>query len=175
MNYDRIKTEGPNDDLKSSIHASDFFDSDPDHSTSGGLAASAYELDDLIPNTIEEQDAYINETSHKFLDPAQGFYIDHIQDDSNHEGESAVDKVPTNYKRSLSTRSIGSNIKTTSSSSLTGYSFPIFPHPSPHINCPTSMMTTSSSSRSIAVSIPHRPQSVATTSSTNSGKVKAAV
>ncbi|KAI8458549.1 hypothetical protein BY996DRAFT_6410833 [Phakopsora pachyrhizi] len=156
MNYDRIKTEGPNDDLESSIHASDFFYSDPDPSTSGGLAASAYELvessdlssddsgsplslkteissseddsdrawsnspspagnqthhplnvnnlfsdlhqDDLIPNTIEEKDAYINETSHRFLDPAQGFCIDHIQDDSNHEGESAVDKVPTNYK-----------------------------------------------------------------------------
>ncbi|CAH7673228.1 hypothetical protein PPACK8108_LOCUS8102 [Phakopsora pachyrhizi] len=158
MNYDRIKTEGPNDDLKSSIHASDFFDSDPDHSTSGGLAASAYEL-------VKSSDLSSD-------DFAQGFYIDHIQDDSNHEGESAVDKVPTNYKRSLSTRSIGSNIKTTSSSSLTGYSFPIFPHPSPHINCPTSMMTTSSSSRSIAVSIPHRPQSVATTSSTNSGKLE---
>ncbi|KAI8452623.1 hypothetical protein BY996DRAFT_8510723 [Phakopsora pachyrhizi] len=187
-------------------------------STSGGLAASAYELvkssdlssndsgsplslkteisstgnqthhplyvnnlfsdlhqDDLIPNTIEEQDAYINETCHRFLDPAQGFCIDHIQDDSNHEGESAVDKVPTNYKQSLSTRSSGGNIKTTSSSSLTGYSFPIFPHPSPHINRPSSTMTTSSSSRSIAVSIPHCPQSVATTSSTNSGRVKAAV
>ncbi|CAH7687789.1 expressed protein [Phakopsora pachyrhizi] len=144
MNYDGIETEGPNDDLESSIHASDFFDSDPDPSTSGGLAASAYELvessdlssddsgsplsleteissseddsdrawsnspspagnqthhpldvnnlfsdlhqDDLIPNTIEEQDAYIDETSHRFLDPAQGFCIDHIQDDSNHEG-----------------------------------------------------------------------------------------
>ncbi|KAI8452104.1 hypothetical protein BY996DRAFT_6414832 [Phakopsora pachyrhizi] len=227
MNYDRIKTEGPNDDLKSSFHASDFFDSDPDCSTSGGLAASAYELvkssdlssddsgsplslkteissseddsdgacwkldssssrreqpvfsdlhqDDLIPNTIEEQDAYINETSHRFLYPAQGFCIDHIQDDSNHEGESAVDKVPTNYKQSLSTSSSGSNIKMTSSSSSTGYSFPIVPHPAPHINRPTSTMTTSSSSRSIAVSIPHRPQSVATTSSTNSGRVKAAV
>ncbi|KAI8455279.1 hypothetical protein BY996DRAFT_8466848 [Phakopsora pachyrhizi] len=90
-------------------------------------------------------------------------------------GESAVDKVPTNYKRSLSTRSSGSNIKLTSSSSLTCYSFPIVPHPAPHINRPTSTMTTSSSSRSIAVSIPHRPQSVATTSSTNSGRVKAAV
>ncbi|CAH7683214.1 hypothetical protein PPACK8108_LOCUS16616 [Phakopsora pachyrhizi] len=175
INYDGIKTEGPNDDLKCSIHASDFFDSDPDPSTSGGLAAFAYELDDLIPNTIEEQDAYINETCHRFLDPAQGFCIDHIQDDSNHEGESAVDKVPTNYKQSLSTRSSGGNIKTTSSSSLTGYSFPIFPHPSPHINRPSSTMTTSSSSRSIAVSIPHCPQSVATTSSTNSGRVKAAV
>ncbi|KAI8449550.1 hypothetical protein BY996DRAFT_6418352 [Phakopsora pachyrhizi] len=90
-------------------------------------------------------------------------------------GESAVDKVPTNYKRSLSTRSSGSNIKSTSSSSSTCYSFPIVPHPAPHINRPTSTMTTSSSSRSIAVSIPHRPQSVATTSSTNSGRVKAAV
>ncbi|KAI8445378.1 hypothetical protein BY996DRAFT_8474890 [Phakopsora pachyrhizi] len=90
-------------------------------------------------------------------------------------GESAVDKVPTNYKQSLSTRSSGSNIKSTSSSSSTCYSFPIVPHPAPHINRPTSTMTTSSSSRSIAVSIPHRPQSVATTSSTNSGRVKAAV
>ncbi|KAI8459194.1 hypothetical protein BY996DRAFT_6410361 [Phakopsora pachyrhizi] len=80
-------------------------------------------------------------------------------------GESAVDKVPTNYKRSLSTRSSGSNIKSTSSSSSTCYSFPIVPHPAPHINRPTSTMTTSSSSRSIAVSIPHRPQVKAAVSS----------
>ncbi|KAI8460075.1 hypothetical protein BY996DRAFT_6409650 [Phakopsora pachyrhizi] len=173
MNYDGIKTEGPNDDLKSSIHASDFFDSDPDPSTSGGLAASAYEL-------VKSSDLSSNDCgSPLFLETeissTQGFCIDHIQDDSNHEGESAVAKVPTNYKQSLSTRSSGSNIKTTSSSSLTGYSFPIFPHPSSHINRPTSTMPTSSATRSIAVSIPHRPQSVATTSSTNSGRVKAAV
>ncbi|CAH7687575.1 hypothetical protein PPACK8108_LOCUS22378 [Phakopsora pachyrhizi] len=90
MNYDGIETEGPNDDLKSSIHASDFFDSDPDPSTSGGFAASAYEL--VKSSDLSSDDSGSPLSLKTEISSTQGFCIDHIQDDSNHEGESAVDK-----------------------------------------------------------------------------------